>query len=597
MPKKDQGHDETEEVLRKLEARINKEYAQAEKELQAKLDDYIRRFKIKDELKQKAVENGLITQAEYKQWLIGQLAMGKRWEEMRDTIAQDLANTAQIAQSITNGYMPEVYAINHNYGTFQVEKEAKVDTSYTLYDRDTVERLFHDDVKFYKGPGRKLQREINMGKQLAWDKKEVQSAMLQGILQGESIGKIATRLSNLVGDADRKAAIRNARTMTTGVENAGRIESYKRAEGMGIEMEQEWLATLDGRTRHEHRMLDGQRVPVGEKFEVDGYEIAYPGDPEAEGFLVYNCRCTLVCALKGFAPDASDLSLRNTKHMEEETYEEWKESHNIHSDPITKQDDIEETMKKIYGVEYARYNQDNDLMHMASYGDNDWSKTDIIHHDNKEIESITEYAEKKGVKLQGLKEFDGNTELLKSEIDTVAKLKEDLPLKRGMSLSVKVLDDADFGVTYGRGLSINTKALRDKDITEENMGKIPEEYKGIITGDNRYLAGEKIEDIVAHEYGHVFCNSYNVSGRNAIDLVKEVIYNLDNKEINDEQAMIYLLDNVSYYATVPVIRMIDGREVEIPGGEITSEILSRHNSNPTEFTEAYIEALKRRVGL
>lgn len=353
MPRKDEGHEETEKILKELESRISKEYAKAEKEIAEKLDDYLRRFAIKDEIKRKALEEGKITEAEYKQWLIGQVAIGQRWQEMLNTIAEDFTNTAQIAKSITNGYMPEVYAINHNYGTYQVEQASKVDTSYTLYDRHTVQRLFDDDATFYKKAGRRITAEINEGKQMAWDKKQVQSVMLQGILQGESIGKIATRLARTVGDSDRKAAIRNARTITTGIQNAGRVDSYKRAENMGIQMEQMWLATLDDRTRHEHRLLDGQKVPVGEKFEVDGYEIAYPGDPEAEAFLVYNCRCTLTAALKGFSPDASDLSLRNTNHMSEESYDEWKENHPSYSDPITKQDDIEEAMKREYGREYA----------------------------------------------------------------------------------------------------------------------------------------------------------------------------------------------------------------------------------------------------
>ena len=351
--KKDEGHEETERVLSDLEKRITKEYSQAEKEISAKLDDYLRRYEKKDEIKQKALQEGKITQQEYDQWKVGQIAVGKRWEEMRDTIAQDLTNTAEKAKSITNGYMPEVYAINHNYGTFQVEKLSKVDTSYTLYDRQSVERLFNDDNVFYKKPGWKKQKEINEGKQLAWDKKQVQSVMIQSLLQGESIGNIATRLANTVGDSDRKACIRNARTMTTGVENAGRIDSYKRAEDMGIKLQQEWLATLDGRTRHEHRMLDGQRVAVGDKFKIDGYEIAYPGDPAAEPEMVYNCRCTLVPALDGFEIDYTDTDLRNTNHMIEDSYDEWKESHNITSDSITKQDDIAETMQRAYGREYA----------------------------------------------------------------------------------------------------------------------------------------------------------------------------------------------------------------------------------------------------
>lgn len=353
--KKDIGHEETENVLSDLEKRINAEYKQAEEEITEKLNTYVKKFEIKDNLKQQAVANGQITQSEYLEWRVGQIAMGNRWEEMRDTIATDLTNTAEIAKSITYGYMPEVYAINHNYGTFQVESLSKVNTSYTLYDAQSVERLFDDENTIYHKAGAKVTAAINRGEQEAWDKKKVQSCMIQSLLQGESISQIATRLSTTVGESDRKAAIRNARTMTTGVENAGRVDSYKRAEAMGINLEQEWLATLDGRTRHEHRELDGQRVKVGEKFKVAGYEIAFPADPTAPAFLVYNCRCTLIAALAGHTKDASDTSIRNTNHMEEETYEEWKESKNIHSDSITKQDDIADTMKRKYGSEYASY--------------------------------------------------------------------------------------------------------------------------------------------------------------------------------------------------------------------------------------------------
>lgn len=349
---KDEGHEETEVVLASIEKKITKEYAQAEKEVSEKLDEYLRKFAVKDNIKRQAWLDGKITKEEYEQWRLGQIAVGKRWEEMKDSLAQDYTNAAEIAKSITDSHMSEVYAINHNYGTFQVEKAAHVDTSYTLYDTNAVERLFKDNNKLYHDYGIKVGKSIKEGKQLAWDKKQIQSVMTQSLLQGESIGKIATRLSKAVGDTDRKACIRNARTMTTGVQNAGRVDSYKRAEDMGIDLMQEWLATLDSRTRHEHRMLDGQRVKVGEKFQVDGYELAFPADPEGEAFLVYNCRCTLVPVLKGFEVDSTDLSLRNTNHMEEETYEEWKESHNITSDSITKQDDIEKTMKREYNNEY-----------------------------------------------------------------------------------------------------------------------------------------------------------------------------------------------------------------------------------------------------
>lgn len=392
--KRDEGHEETEKVLADIEKEISKEYAQAEKEISEKLDDYLRRFEVKDKIKYNAWQEGKITEAEYKQWRLGQVAVGERWQEMKDSLAQDFTNAAEIGKSITDGHMPEVYAINHNYGTYQVEQTAHVDTSYTLYDRQSVEHLFKGEGKLYHDYGIKTGIAIAEGKQKAWDRKQIQSVMTQALLQGESIGKIATRLSKTVGDSDRKACIRNARTMTTGVQNAGRVDSYKRAESMGIELEQEWLATLDSRTRHEHRMLDGQRVKVGEKFKVDGYELAFPADPEGEAFLVYNCRCTLVPALKGFNVDSSDTSLRHTDYMNEQTYDEWKESHYIISDPITKQDDIADIMKEGYNQEYRWLSEQEQLGNSRYNADGKDYIPSFLHEPMHEVNPIETEDEK-----------------------------------------------------------------------------------------------------------------------------------------------------------------------------------------------------------
>lgn len=353
---KDVGHEETEKILEEIEKRISAEYAQAEKEIAEKLDDYLKKFRVKDELKLKAVENGMITKEEYEQWRVGQVMMGKRWAELRDSLAEDFTNADKIARSIAYNHMPEVYAINHDYGTFQVEKASQMDTSYTLYDRQAFEQLVKNEDTFIPAPGRKVSRDIKEGKALAWNKKQVQSVMMQGLLQGESIPKLATRLANTVGESDRKAAIRNARTMTTGVQNAGRMASYDRANKMGIKTQKQWLATLDARTRHWHASLDGEVMDNDEPFVNEFGEIMYPGDPEAAPVNIFNCRCTLIASIKGFERDVSDLDLRHDEHLEDMTYEEWREGHyDQKSDPITKQDDIAETMQRIYGNEYASY--------------------------------------------------------------------------------------------------------------------------------------------------------------------------------------------------------------------------------------------------
>ena len=125
------------------------------------------------------------------------------------------------------------------------------------------------------------------------------------------------------------SAIRTARTATTAAQNAGRMDSYHAAEGMGIKLKKEWLATLDGRTRHAHAILDGQTAETDKPFHVDGYEIMYPGDTSAPGYLVYNCRCTLIAALDDVpkAPNplrrARDPETGRSILVSDMTYAQW----------------------------------------------------------------------------------------------------------------------------------------------------------------------------------------------------------------------------------------------------------------------------------
>jgi uncharacterized protein with gpF-like domain len=124
----------------------------------------------------------------------------------------------------------------------------------------------------------------------------------------------------------RDSAVRAARTAATGAQNAGRLDSYYAAESMGIKLKKEWLATLDGRTRHEHAMLDGQQADTDKPFKIDGYELMFPGDPAGAAEMIYNCRCTLVAAVDG-VPKGKDV-LRRDQYgvVPDMTYAQWEAS-------------------------------------------------------------------------------------------------------------------------------------------------------------------------------------------------------------------------------------------------------------------------------
>lgn len=311
----DIAHRETDKLIEEMERKVAKEYRKAQKDLEEKLKDYWEKYDAEDKVKRAKLKAGEITQKDYNDWKLRKTAMGKRWEEMRANIADDLHNSNMLARSIARGYQPEVYAINHNYATYQLEHDGGIDTAYALYDRQTVERMIREDQNLMPPPSPKKAKEYAR-KDKRWNRQELQSAVTQSILQGESIPQMAKRVSETVEVKNHAAAVRYARTMMTGAQNAGRQDAYERAERMGVHMRKEWMATLDNRTRHSHRMLHGERVPLADRFSNG---CMYPGDPSGDPSEVYNCRCTTIAAIDGFEIDRVESSPK-TKNM---SFTEW----------------------------------------------------------------------------------------------------------------------------------------------------------------------------------------------------------------------------------------------------------------------------------
>ena len=321
----DFAHEETDRMLDEIEKKVSKEYAKAVKQTSKKLNDYLDGFS--DDYAKKLAEfkAGTITKDQFTKWRTEQIMSGKHWADMRKTLAQDYVNADKISKSIVNGYMPEVYALNCNYATYQIEKDIKMSTSYTLYNREAAERIIRDNPKILPDMGAQMKRKIAEGRAVKWQEGRIQSATLQSILQGESISNMAKRICNEVGETDRKASVRYARTAATSVENAGRMDAYHRAEDMGIQMQKTWIATLDSRTRHWHRELDGQTKDIDEPFENEYGEIMYPGDPDADDANVWNCRCAMITQIAGFERDMEDMDLRADSNLGDMSYDEWKE--------------------------------------------------------------------------------------------------------------------------------------------------------------------------------------------------------------------------------------------------------------------------------
>lgn len=319
MPKykQDEAHEKTDKIIQEMENQIAKEYRNAADEITKKINKLAEAFdKKNEEMRQKMID-GEITQKQYSDWRVKNIAASDRWLAMRDTLAEEIAKANDIAKSTINGHMEDVYALNRNYAVYQVEKDAMIDTSFTLYNRRSTEALFKNDKSLLPAPkpGTKAWKAAH-DKDLRWNQQKINSSMIQGLLQGDSIPNIAKRLIDVVG-MNRAAAVRNARTMTTSIENKGRDDAYEDLRDKGVELDTIWVSTLDDRTRHSHRLLYGEvRNEETGKFSNG---LRYPGDPLGDPEEVYNCRCSEMSSVKGFPIELPRWSPK----MVDMTFEEW----------------------------------------------------------------------------------------------------------------------------------------------------------------------------------------------------------------------------------------------------------------------------------
>lgn len=305
----DPAHDATDEEIRRLAKRLHAAYGKAYREMARKAKDALARQSKADADMVRRVAAGDMTADELSAWRKSRAADATWYAQMVAELAREMERCDERAAEIVNGAAPQVFADNANFGAFQVERAAKVDTSFTLVDADTVNTLARDHPDLLPRVSPKP------SKTEVWARRKITSAITQSVLQGESVPAASKRLRSVV-DMDERAATRAARTALTGAENAGRVSSYDRARGMGIDVRARWMATLDSRTRDSHRQLDGEVVGDDGKFSNG---LRYPGDPEGPGAEVWNCRCTLVASIPGH-----DVFEGRDAHGLETSYEDWK---------------------------------------------------------------------------------------------------------------------------------------------------------------------------------------------------------------------------------------------------------------------------------
>lgn len=303
----DYAHKQTDKHLKELERRISTTFEKSLREIRKESKPFFDWLKKEEKRKKKQLKDGQITRDEYNRWRLLTTLNSDRYKRLEEKLCRIMLQSNKVAAAYINGDMNYIFRLNANYAAYDLFTLAS-DYEFDLWDEDTVKRLLVEQ------PDLLPEAKVNAKIDLTWNRKQISKAITSSILQGKTVPQIANDLMERLKTVNKSSAINKARTAATSAQNAGRQARYDRAEQMGLKIEKEWIATLDGRTRKSHRKLDGERVPKDGKFSNG---LRYPGDNRGKPEEVWGCRCTMVAKIKG---------IKYTKKRM--AYEEWEASKN-----------------------------------------------------------------------------------------------------------------------------------------------------------------------------------------------------------------------------------------------------------------------------
>lgn len=115
----------------------------------------------------------------------------------------------------------------------------------------------------------------------------IERALQEALREGWGVDRAVKELENT--DILKSRARMIVRTETVKAANFTQLAA---ADMEDYEMEKQWIAIEDGRTRrsHSHAGVDGEQINLDEAFSNG---LMFPGDPSGSAADVVNCRCTL----------------------------------------------------------------------------------------------------------------------------------------------------------------------------------------------------------------------------------------------------------------------------------------------------------------
>lgn len=230
-----------------------------------------------------------------------QEALKKQLDDILDNLNKNQYNTIEeyLKGCYENGYIGTMYDLQSQgipmtvpIDQKKVVKALKTDTklSSNKYKEDPLKGRLAEDVDFLK--------------------LKVRAELSRSVANGSSWNEVAVKIAkgmNNPFDKAYKNALLIARTEGHRVQQSASLDACHVAKSKGADIVKQWDATLDGKTRDEHRKADGQIRKLDEPFDVWGEKMDAPAIG-GSARNVCNCRCVLLQRAR-WALDESELKV------------------------------------------------------------------------------------------------------------------------------------------------------------------------------------------------------------------------------------------------------------------------------------------------
>lgn len=472
-----------------LQEKLRLTYADAVSGMASRIEASLKEFAADDAKWAADVAAGKKDAKAYKAWRKGQALHNGRLKALERALTRDLTAADETAMAYVNQIPAGVYAEGMNFATYEVEHGAKADTSFTLYDKDTVMELVANE------PDLLPHAAFDKAKDTAWNSRHVTSAVTQAVLQGQSVPQLAASIAGIAA-MDQRAAMKAARTAMTSAHSLGKLKGYERAADMGIDVKKQWLAALDPRTRGSHRHLDGEVVELDAEFSNG---LKYPGDPDGPGPEVYNCRCTLVPVIGDVEYD----DVGRAGKLGGMSYEEWKNEHGPKRAGTHK---FSKNIKWVQGNADLEITEDpSDMSWVNEAARGKWGR------DTERVKTYSDFESYLGDR--GI-ELDTTSETLKTKFHD-----RDMPkaVKRQVDQIMAALDNYD-EIGGIRGL----KKLHLYDDSDDVTGQAAYHYRAIgedpfgNEGEIYFKNGNLRMHHIMHEFAHAYADGTKPKGHDVV---------------------------------------------------------------------------------